>query len=68
MEERRLKPHVKQLRKEFQQLQRNGILKSNDSCDKCGKSCPEVKQLELHHKIALKDVEPDSGFNPQHTG
>ena len=59
-----MKPHVKLLRKEFQQLQRNGVLNLMDACEKCGKSCSEVKQLELHHKVALKDVEPNSGFNP----
>ena len=59
-----MKPHVKLLRKEFQQLQRDGVLNLKDACEKCGKSCPEIKQLELHHKIALKDVEPNSGFNP----
>ena len=60
-----MKPLVKQLRKEFQALVKRGVLVSDDRCAKCRKHRDEFdRPLELHHKRAIKDVEPHSSFNP----
>jgi 5-methylcytosine-specific restriction endonuclease McrA len=57
-------PHVKRLRKEFQSLCKNGLITAAECCAKCQRPAAEVHQLELHHIIAIKDVAPDSDFNP----
>lgn len=59
-----MKPYVKLLRKDYQNKVQAGLLCLDDHCAKCKLSVPDVNQLELHHKVALKDVDPDSGFNP----
>ena len=59
-----MKPHVKALRKEFQSLVKNGYIKLDTNCAKCGVDATQCKQLELHHKFALKDVDPQSDYNP----
>lgn len=59
-----MKPHVKQLRKEFQNLVRRGLLTPDDCCAKCHLKPPACPQLELHHKFPLKDVDPDGDFDP----
>lgn len=60
-----MKPHVKFLRKQFQRLTKDGVIVAADTCEKCLKHKDEFhRKLELHHKIALKDVDPDSGFDP----
>lgn len=41
-----------------------GKLKAADNCLKCQRTADEVFKLELHHKIAIKDVDPDSDFDP----
>ena len=59
-----MQPHVKRLRQEFQIKVKVGEITASDCCAKCSRSAHEVFQLELHHIIAIKDVSPDSTFNP----
>jgi cytochrome c553 len=59
-----MQPHVKRLRQEFQIKVKMGEIIASDCCAKCSRSAHEVFQLELHHIIAIKDVPPDSTFNP----
>jgi len=41
-----------------------GKIRAADICLKCQRRAEDVFQLELHHKFPIKDVEPDSGFDP----
>ena len=59
-----MKPHVKARRKKFQSLVQHGYITLATNCAKCGVDATQCKQLELHHKFALKDVSPDSDYDP----
>jgi 5-methylcytosine-specific restriction endonuclease McrA len=59
-----MKPHVKHHRRIYQQRLSDGLLKAADTCEKCQRSCDEVKQLQLHHKVPIKSVPIDSDFDP----
>ena len=59
-----MRPHVKRLRKEFQIRVKLGLITADDTCLKCHRPKDQVFQLELHHKIHLKDVEEGSDFDP----
>lgn len=59
-----MKPHVKQLRKEYQTLLKRGAFIKDSCCAKCSATETTDVRLELHHKVSLKDVDPESTFNP----
>lgn len=60
-----MKPHVKFLRKNFQARVRIGNLKAADTCEKClAHKSQFTRPLELHHRFPLKDVDPESGYDP----
>jgi len=59
-----MQPHVKRLRKEFQALCKRGVINASPCCAKCSRTKDQVFQLELHHIISIKDLAPDSTFNP----
>jgi 5-methylcytosine-specific restriction endonuclease McrA len=58
-----MKDDVKRLRKEFNSLRQKGIITPADSCLKCQRKADEVFQLELHHKISIKDAHLYPGFD-----
>ena len=55
---------VKVLRKKYQQLLKQGKLRYDTCCCKCGRSSEEVIQLELHHIVSLNQCPPERDFNP----
>ena len=60
-----MKPHVKQLRREFNDLRKQGVICAADTCLKCHRTADLVFQLELHHKVPIKDalLYPDITIN-----
>ena len=54
--ESRMKPEVKRLRKQFMDLRSRGLIVAADSCLKCQRSAQDVFQLELHHKVPIKEA------------
>lgn len=60
-----MRPHVKKLRKKFQALTRNGVLKPECTCCKCAKTAEDVgRKLELHHIVPLNSLEEFDTFDP----
>ena len=60
-----MRPHVKILRKKFQALTKNGVLKTECTCCKCSKTADELgRKLELHHIVPLNSLEPTDTFDP----
>lgn len=60
-----MKSHVQFLRKIYQTRQLAGRFTVADNCLKCHKHKDELPRcLELHHKIALKNVDPKSNYDP----
>lgn len=51
-----MKDYVKQLRKEFNALRQQGRITTADNCLKCQRTADLVFQLELHHKVPIKDA------------
>jgi 5-methylcytosine-specific restriction endonuclease McrA len=51
-----MRSEIKALRKEFNDLRQQKIIVAAGSCLKCQRTADLVFQLELHHKVPIKDA------------